>query len=77
MLSILSLLVILIVCYHVIQSFTLQVSSSAEKYIYNNEITDLQSEEKDYIKWFEFKANYEILDKTSKLDIKSHEKVNL
>lgn len=74
MLSILSLLVILIVCYHVIQSFTLQVSSSAEKYIYNNEIPDLQSEEKDYIKWFEFKANYEILDKTSKLDIKSHEK---
>ena len=50
MLSILSLLVILIVCYHVIQSFTLQVSSSAEKYIYNNEIPDLQSEEKDYIK---------------------------
>lgn len=46
MLSILSLLVILIVCYHVIQSFTLQVSSSAEKYIYNNEIPNLQSEKR-------------------------------
>ena len=46
MLSILSLLVILIVCYHVIQSFTLQVSSSAEKYIYNNFINEFKNLEK-------------------------------
>ena len=29
-------------------------------------------ESKDYIKWFEFTAEYDILDKTSKLDISSH-----
>ncbi len=32
----------------------------------------VEGENKDYIKWFEFTAEYDILDKTSKLDISSH-----
>lgn len=32
----------------------------------------VEAENKDYIKWFEFTAEYDILDKTSKLDISSH-----
>ena len=31
-------------------------------------------QEKKYIKWFEFKVSYDVLDKTSKLDIQSHTK---
>lgn len=31
-----------------------------------------ENEEKKYIKWFDFNAEYDVLDKTSKLDISSH-----
>lgn len=41
---------------------------------WNNSTQEDKSKEKKYIKWFEFKASYEVLDKTSKLDISSHTK---
>ncbi len=45
----------------------------------SNESTSLKGDneepkEKKYIKWFEFNVSYEVLDKTSKLDINSHTK---
>lgn len=56
---------------------TVSVSGSpiiwSENYIEENEISN-NGEKKKYIKWFEFNVSYEVLDKTSKLDINSHVK---
>ena len=73
--STLALLVILITCYFVLNTPVLPVNGQTEKYIYNKDVTNSETEKKkDYIKWFEFKVSYEVLDKTSKLDINSHQK---
>lgn len=71
--SLLALSIILLVCYLVLSTPTLPVSGQTEKYIYNPENSETEKK-KDYIKWFEFNVNYEVLDKTSKLDINSHKK---
>lgn len=47
--------------------------SFAALYEYKKEDSN-ESEEKKYIKWVDFKVNYDALDKTSKLDINSHVK---
>ncbi|MGN1269848.1 MAG: hypothetical protein ACI4UU_03145 [Clostridia bacterium] len=77
--SILCLSLIFIFCFYYFSSLIVPVSGTTEKYIYSNEQPDAQTEEekKDYIKWFEFKVSYEVLDKTSKLDINSHQKDEL
>lgn len=72
--SLLALSIILFVCYLVLSTPTLPVSGQTEKYIYNPENSETEKK-KDYIKWFEFNVNYEVLDKTSKLDINSHQKM--
>ncbi len=73
--STLALLVILITCHFVLNTPVLPVNGQTEKYIYNKDVTNSETEKKkDYIKWFEFKVSYEVLDKTSKLDINSHQK---
>ena len=71
--SSIALIVILLICYFVLTTPILPVSGQTEKYIYSNDVTE-SKKKKDYIKWFEFKVSYEILDKTSKLDINSHQK---
>ena len=71
--SLLALSIILFVCYLVLSTPTLPVSGQTEKYIYNPENSETEKK-KDYIKWFEFNVNHEVLDKTSKLDINSHQK---
>lgn len=71
--SSIALIVILLICYFVLTTPILPVIAQTEKYIYSNDVAEAEKK-KDYIKWFEFKVNYEVLDKTSKLDINSHQK---
>ena len=71
--SSIALIVILLICYFVLTTPILPVSGQTEKYIYSNDVAESEKK-KDYIKWFEFKVSYEVLDKTSKLDINSHQK---
>lgn len=71
--SSIALIVILLICYFVLTTPILPVSGQTEKYIYSNDVAE-SKKKKDYIKWFEFKVSYEVLDKTSKLDINSHQK---
>lgn len=40
--------------------------------IWNNTIGDNTTKEKSYIKWVDFNATYDVLNKTAKLDIDSH-----
>ncbi len=54
-----------------VSSNIVQWSNSQENI---NSESDNNTSEKKYIKWFEFKVTYEVLDKTSKLDINSHNK---
>ncbi len=73
------LLFFLIILFSFLHSSDLPVSTAVEKYIYNNtklnsNNSEIIEEENDYIKWFEFNVSYEVLDKTSKLDINSHQK---
>ena len=74
--SILCLSLIFIFCFYYFSSLIVPVSGTTEKYIYSNEQSNAQieKEKKDYIKWFEFNVSYEVLEKTSKLDINSHQK---
>lgn len=46
--------------------------SSSQAFEWHNSTSENTVQEKKYIKWFEFKVSYEVLDKTSKLDIQSH-----
>lgn len=75
-----SILSILLICIFIFSNYIFSAvltSNTSEKYIYNNEPStsnDSENTEKDYIKWFEFNVSYEVLDKTSKLDINSHQK---
>ena len=71
--SSIALIVILLICYFVLTTPILPVIAQTEKYIYSNDVAEAEKK-KDYIKWFEFKVSYEVLDKTSKLDINSHQK---
>lgn len=71
--SLIALVVILLICYFILTTPILPVNGQTEKYIYSNDVTEAEKK-KDYIKWFEFKVSYEVLDKTSKLDISSHQK---
>lgn len=71
--SSIALIVILLICYFVLTTPILPVSGQTKKYIYSNDVAEAEKK-KDYIKWFEFKVSYEVLDKTSKLDINSHQK---
>ena len=48
--------------------------SSSQAFEWNNSTLENTVQEKKYIKWFEFKVSYDVLDKTSKLDIQSHTK---
>ena len=55
----------------IIYPFSLQASSS--NLIWGNTINNnTTAENKKYIKWVDFGATYDVLDKTSKLDINSH-----
>lgn len=46
--------------------------SSSQAFEWHNSTLENNVQEKKYIKWFEFNVSYEVLDKTSKLDIQSH-----
>ena len=48
--------------------------SSSQAFEWHNSTLENTVQEKKYIKWFEFKVSYDVLDKTSKLDIESHTK---
>lgn len=67
-----SLLLIFISCFSFWQVFASQSSNGIINWSNFASSDDTESEEKDYIKWFEFNVSYAVLDKTSKLDIKSH-----
>jgi len=61
-------------CFIIIFAFTFLKASTIETNS-NIETEDPQTateEKKDYIKWFEFNVTYNVLEKTSKLDIDSH-----
>ena len=47
-------------------------SATSNSYIFWNDEQNKVSENNNFIKWVDFKITYEALDKTSKLDIKSH-----
>lgn len=60
-----------IIAISVIYPFSLAVNSS--NLIWKNNIdTGIAEEKKKYIKWVDFSVTYDVLDKTSKLDINSH-----
>lgn len=46
--------------------------ANSSNLIWDNTISENLSTEKSYIKWVDFNATYDILDKTAKLDINSH-----
>ena len=48
------------------------ISATSSSYIFWNDEQNKVSENNNFIKWVDFKITYEALDKTSKLDIKSH-----
>lgn len=55
------------------QVSTLPVSSNSYEWNSSDkEDSNSKSDDGDYIKWFEFNVSYNVLDKTSKLDINSH-----
>lgn len=53
-----------------IYPFSLPANSS--NLIWTNSIESTSTEKKKYIKWVDFNVSYDVLDKTSKLDINSH-----
>lgn len=55
-------------------SFLLPISlpTSSPNLIWNNTIDNTHTDTKKYIKWVDFNVTYDALDKTSKLDINSH-----
>ena len=67
-----SLLLIFISCFSFWQVFASQNSYGIIDWSNIHSSEDSESEEEDYIKWFEFNVSYAVLDKTSKLDISSH-----
>lgn len=46
--------------------------ANSSNLIWDNTISENLSTEKSYIKWVDFNATYDVLDKTAKLDINSH-----
>ncbi len=63
--------IIIVICIIVVStthSFSLPINSTLS---WNNTISN-EVEEKKYIKWVDFNVTYNVLDKTSALDIKSH-----
>lgn len=74
-----ALLVLLIILVIIISFFLITfVSAQGEnsfgliEWFNNNNSSKEEKEEKKYIKWFEFNVSYDVLLKTSKLDINSH-----
>lgn len=68
-----SLLLIFVSCYSLWQvSVNASGSIIIEWSNFGKENINTDKSEKDYIKWFEFNVSYDVLDKTSKLDINSH-----
>lgn len=65
-------IIISILAVSVVYPFSLPASSS--NLIWNNTVGNTTSEKKKYIKWVDFSVPYDVLDKTSKLDINSHNK---
>lgn len=66
-----SLLLIFIIIFSFWQVFAYQTHNGIIDWS-NVNSSENKTEEKNYIKWFEFNATYNVLDKTSKLDITSH-----
>lgn len=54
--------------------YPISLPASSSNLIWTNTIENSKADEKKYIKWVDFGVSYEALDKTSKLDIDSHNK---
>ncbi len=54
--------------------YPISLPANSSSLIWENTINETTSEKKNYIKWVDFSATYEVLEKTSKYDIDSHNK---
>lgn len=52
--------------------YPISLPASSSNLIWDNTMDNSASKEKKYIKWVDFSVTYDALDKTSKLDINSH-----
>lgn len=71
---VISILLILIVVW-VLYPISLPVNSS--DLIWENTVDSTDTSKKSYIKWVDFNATFDVLDKTAKLDINSHNNGNI
>lgn len=63
---------ILLILIGVYLLYPTSLPASSSNLIWGNNIEEGTSKKKSYIKWVDFNATYDVLDKTSKLDINSH-----
>lgn len=71
-----AIIIISIIVASIFYPFSLPVNSS--NLVWDNELpNNSKTTEKNYIKWVDFNATYEVLEKTSKLDITSHNNNNV
>lgn len=68
--SIVICILLILIIVSILHPISLPVNSSS--LFWQNTIEENTSTKKSYIKWVDFNATYEVLDKTSKLDINSH-----
>lgn len=66
-------ILLILIVFYIFYPFSLPANSS--DLVWKNTLEDTSSKKKSYIKWVDFNATYEVLDKTSKLDINSHNNV--
>ncbi len=71
-LTLVCIIVISILATSILIPYSLEANSSF--LFWNNISSDTKKTDKKYIKWVDFTPTYEVLDKTSKLDINSHVK---
>ncbi len=72
--SSIALIVILLICYFVLTTPILPVSGQTEKYIYSNDVAESKKGKRITSNGLNLKQAMRFLDKTSKLDINSHQK---
>ncbi len=73
--SIITTILLVLITASILYPISLPAHSS--DLIWNNTMQENSTSKKSYIKWVDFNATYEVLDKTSKLDINSHNNGNV
>ncbi len=57
--------------------YPISLPTNSSDLIWENTVESNEASEKSYIKWVDFNATFDVLDKTSKLDINSHNNGNM